>query len=130
MYAPNPTSSVTVTPQNTATATASTEEMTEKAPLMPQYHAVGAPSFTNTALLMPNGNAIPMKKPEGKSNNAEIAIRTGVDAAVSWYVTDGLAKMNAARATGSSHIHGLIRDEWKLPQLDANRSTKSTTVRP
>src|SRR5262249_27198220 len=43
-YAPNPTSNVTVTPQNTATTTASTEDTTEKAPLMPQYHAVGAPS--------------------------------------------------------------------------------------
>src|SRR5437764_9882206 len=109
MYAPNPTSSVTVTPQNRATATASTEEMTEKAPLIPQYHAVGAPSFEDKAFLIPKGKAIPMKKPEGKSNTAEIAMRIGVDAAVSRCVTDGLAKMNAASTTGSSHIHRLMR---------------------
>src|SRR5437667_12366576 len=99
MYAPNPTSSVTVTPQNTATATASTEEMTENAPLTPQYHAVGAPSFMDTAFLMPKGNAIPMKKPEGKRNSAEPSIRTGVDAAVRCEVTDGNAKKHDAEPT-------------------------------
>src|SRR5437016_12360621 len=104
--------------------------MTEKAPLIPQYHAVGARSFEDKAFLIPKGKAIPMKKPEGQSNTAEIAMRIGVDAAVNRCVTDGLAKMNAASTTGSSHIHRLMRSEYRLPQLEANRSTKSTTARP
>jgi hypothetical protein len=34
---------VAVTPQKTAITTASTDAITEKAPLMAQYHAFGAP---------------------------------------------------------------------------------------
>src|SRR5947208_324137 len=105
IYAASPTSRVTVTPQKTAITTANTEEITENAPLIPQYHAVGAPSSMWRAFWIPNGNAIPMKKPEGKSINAETKIRKGVDAAASSCVTKGLATMKAERATGSTQIH-------------------------
>src|SRR6266850_2419505 len=118
-YAPNPTNSVIVTPQKTAITTASTDDMTENAPLMPQYHAVGAPLSAYNAFFTPSGNAMPMKKPDGKSSSAEIPIRRGVDAAVKLCVTEGLTKMNAASRSGNSQIQCLIRYENRLPQLDA-----------
>src|SRR5689334_10211421 len=110
--------------------TASTEEITENAPLMPQYHDVGAPSLRRRALLIPNGNAIPMKKPEGNNNAADTAIRNGVDAATSSRVKNGLTKMNAASTIGNSQIQPPIRSENKLPILDASKRTNNTTVNP
>src|SRR5262245_58524865 len=104
MYANNPTNNVIVTPQKTATTTASTDEITENAPLMPQYHAVGAPSSAYCAFLIPTGNAMPMKKPEGKSIAAETAIRRGVDAAAKLRVKYGPMRMKAGRMKGSSQI--------------------------
>src|SRR5947209_8453180 len=65
MYADNPTNSVTVTPQNTATTSANTDEITENAPLIPQYHAIGASPSAYRACLTPMGKAMPMKNPEG-----------------------------------------------------------------
>src|SRR2546423_411163 len=110
-YAATPPSNVIVTPQKPATTTASTDEITEKAPLMPQYQAVGAPSCLARAFCMPSGNAIPMKNPEGNNNSAEIAIRTGVDAAVNPRVTAGLTKMKAAKTTGNNQNNRLSRYE-------------------
>src|SRR5689334_18141962 len=104
--------------------------MTENAPLIPQYQAVGAPSCLLSACLMPSGKAIPMKKPDGNNNSAEMAILTGVDAAVNPRVTAGLTRINAASTTGSSQNQLLNRYDQKLPQLDAISSTKSTTVKP
>src|SRR5438105_9101114 len=129
-YAARPASSVIVTPQKTAMTTASTEDMTENAPLMPQYHAVGAPLSAYNAFFNPSGNAMPMKKPDGKSRSAEIAMRTGVEAAVRLCVTAGLTKMNAASSSGNSQIQFLIRYEQRLPQLDPISRTNNTTVRP
>src|SRR5438132_7186087 len=83
IYAANPTNNVAVTPQKTATTTARTDEITENAPLIPQYQAVGALGSAYSACLIPKGNAIPIKNPDGNSNSAEIAIRSGVDAAAS-----------------------------------------------
>src|SRR5437016_6106437 len=128
-YAPRPTNNVMVTPQKTAITTASTEEMTENAPLMPQYHAVGAPLSAYNAFFIPIGNAMPMKKPDGNSSSAEIPIRTGVEAAARLRVTAGLTKMNAASKSGNSQIHFPIRYEYRLPQLDAISRTNNTTVR-
>src|SRR5262245_39231369 len=93
-YENNPTSSVTVTPQNTATTSARTEEITENAPLIPHYHAVGALPSTYRARLTPSGNAMPMKKPDGNKSRAETTIRRGVDAAIRCPVTKGLSRMN------------------------------------
>src|SRR5262249_60538865 len=104
-----------VTPQKNATTTANTEEMTENAPLMPQYHAVGAASCAYWTFLIPRGNAIPMKNPEGNNNAADTAIRSGVEAAANWRVNNGLMKMKPASTTGRSHIHGPTRCEYKLP---------------
>src|SRR2546422_1077357 len=75
MYAASPTNNVTVTPQKTATTTASTDEITENEPLIPQYHAVGAPAWDCCALSIPSGNAMPIKKPDGNNSNAETAMR-------------------------------------------------------
>src|SRR5262245_61682086 len=104
MYANKPTNNVIVTPQKTATTTASTDEITENAPLMPQYHAVGAPSSAYCAFLIPRGNAMPMKNPEGNSIAAETAIRKGVEAAVRLRVNNGPTRMKAASMQGSSQI--------------------------
>ena len=130
IYAANPTIKVTVTPQKTATTTASTDEITENAPLMPQYQAVGAPASAYRALRIPKGNAIPMKNPDGNNNAADTAMRTGVEAAASSRVMNGLAKMKAASTTGRSQIHPAILPEHKLPRLDASKSTNKTTVKP
>src|SRR5215831_2010117 len=128
-YADNPTSSVTVTPQNTATTSASTDEITENAPLIPQYHAVGA-SSSYWAFLMPNGNAMPIKNPDGTNKSADRKTRTGVDADTNWLVNGGLTKMKAASTRGRSQIRLPTRCEHKLPALDASRRTNSTTVNP
>src|SRR5215831_10207966 len=110
-YAPSPTSSVTVTPQNTATNTASTEEITENAPLIPQYQAVGATSSPYCAFLIPSGNAMPMKNPDGNSKTADTAILNGVDAATNSRVRAGLTRMKPASTSGSIQIHRLRRWE-------------------
>src|SRR5215831_1278714 len=117
-YAPNPTSNVTVTPQNTATNTASTEEITENAPLIPQYQAVGATSTAYCAFLIPSGNAIPMKNPEGNSNAAETAILSAVEAATNSRVMTGLTRIKAPSTSGSIQIQRARRCENKLPILD------------
>src|SRR5262249_30179874 len=119
-----------VTPQNTATTTANTDEMTENAPLIPQYHAAGAASFEDWAFLIPIGNAMPMKKPDGNRSNADIAMRIEVEAAVNACVKGGLRKMNAARTSGNAQIHLPSRSEHKLPMLEAINSTNNTTVNP
>src|ERR1041384_2829305 len=108
-YALSPTASVIVTPQNTAITTANTDETTEKAPLIPQYQAVGAPFCPSCAFLIPKGKAIPMKNPDGNNKTAESAIRTGVDAAASWRAINGLTTMKAASTTGSNQIHAPTR---------------------
>ena len=129
-YAVKPTSSVTVTPQNTATNTARTDEITENAPLIPQYQAVGATSSPYWAFLIPSGNAMPMKNPDGKSKAADTAILNGVDAATNCRVRAGLTRMNAASTIGSNQIHLLRRWENRLPRLEASSNTNKTTVNP
>src|SRR5689334_1768793 len=126
-YAVRPTSRVTVTPQNTATNTASTDEITENAPLIPQYQAVGATSSAYCAFLIPSGNAIPIKNPDGNSNTAETAILSGVDAATNSRVMTGLTRIKAPSTTGSIQIHRARRWENRLPILDASSNTNNTT---
>jgi len=57
---------------------ARTEDTTENAPLIPQYHAIGA-SVCLLATLMPMGNSMPIRNPAGESTTADTSIRAAAD---------------------------------------------------
>ena len=57
-------------------ATASTDAVTEVAPLMPQKNAVGA-SGRIAATFMPSGNGMPISRPIGARSRTAVAMRSG-----------------------------------------------------
>jgi hypothetical protein len=79
MYASSPAISVAVIPQKIVTATASTEAITEEAPLIARYHAAGADVLRLTCSI-PRGKAIPIRNPIGTSALAATPILTGMEA--------------------------------------------------